>query len=101
MESAHAKEIMDMAVGYLFWRLRAWLWGLKWLTVMNVRRVEYAAGKFDETEIHHGYQHSRTKKATLRAALAMAIMMIAMMGVSTLGDLVATDPDMRRVSLEL
>ena len=90
MEIAQAKEAMNIAVEYIYWRIRARLWGLKWLTIMKVRGVEYAARKFDETEIHHGQRLSRTKKATLGTALAMAIMMIAIMSMSTLGALVAT-----------
>lgn len=90
MESARAKEVMKMAMENLYWRLRARLWDMKWLTVMKVRGIEYAAKKFDETEIHRGHQQFRTKKATVGTALAMVIMMIAIMSMSTLGALVTT-----------
>jgi hypothetical protein len=81
---------MKIAVGSLYWRLRAQLWDMKWLTVMKVRGVEYAARKFDETEIHRGHQQFRTKKVTVGTALAMVIMMVAIMSMSTLGALVTT-----------
>ena len=83
MESAHVKEVMNIAIKSLYWRLQAWLWGLKWLTVMKVRGVEYAARKFDETEIHGSHRQSRTKKATIGTALAIVIMMSAIMSMST------------------
>ena len=82
--------VMKMAVGNFYWQLRARLWDMKWLTVMKVRGVEYAARKFDETEIHRSHHQFRTKKATVGTALAMVIMMIAIMSMSTLGALVTT-----------
>jgi hypothetical protein len=90
MESASVKEDVKIAMGSLYWRLRARLWDMKWLTVMKVRGVEYAARKFDETEIHRGHQQFRTRKVTVGTALAMVIMMIAIMSMSTLGALVTT-----------
>jgi hypothetical protein len=81
---------MKITVGSLYWRLRARLWDMKWLTVMKVRGVEYAARKFDEAEIHRSHQQFRTKKVTVGTALAMVIMMVAIMSMSTLGALVTT-----------
>ena len=63
---------------------------MKWLTVMKIRGVEYAAKKFNETEIHRCNRQFRPKKATVLKALAIVIMGIAVMGMSTFGALVAT-----------
>lgn len=81
---------MKMAMRILYWRLRAWLWDMKLLTVMKIRGIEYAARKFDETEIHRYHQQFRAKKATLIKALAMVIIGIAIMSMTTFGALVAT-----------
>jgi archaellum component FlaG (FlaF/FlaG flagellin family) len=81
---------MKMAVMYLYWRFRAWLWNVKWLTVMKIRGIEYAVRKFDETEIHRCHQQFRTKKATVVKALAILIMSIAIMSMTTYGAFVAT-----------
>jgi hypothetical protein len=81
---------MKMAMRTLYWRLRAWLWDMKLLTVMKVRGIEYAARKFDGTEIHRYHQQFRTKKATVIKALAMMIIGIAIMSMTTFGALVAT-----------
>jgi len=89
MENAHIKEAMTIAFGNLYWQLRARLSDMKWLTVMKVRGVEYATRKF-ESEIHSGHHQFRTRKATLATALVMLIMIGAIMSVSTLGSLVAT-----------
>jgi hypothetical protein len=90
MAGVRAKGMMKMAMRSLYWRLRASLWDMKWLTVMKVRGIEYAARKFDETEIHRCHLQSRTKKATVAKALAMVIISIAIMSMGTFGALVVT-----------
>jgi hypothetical protein len=87
--------VMKMAVRNLYWRLlywrfRAWLWDVKWLMVMKIRGVEYAAGKSDETGIHGYHQQFRMRKATVLKALAIVIMGIAIMGMSAFSAFVAT-----------
>jgi hypothetical protein len=74
----------------VYWRFRAWLWDMKWLTVMKIRGVEYAARKSDETEIHGCHQQFRIRKATVLKALAIVTVGIAVMGMSTFSALVAT-----------
>jgi hypothetical protein len=84
------KEVMKMAMRIIYWRLRAWLWDMKWQTVMKIRGVEYAARKFDETEIHRCHQQFKTKKTIVAKALAMVILSIAIMSMTTFGALVTT-----------
>jgi hypothetical protein len=63
---------------------------MKWRTVMKIRGVEYAARGSDETEVHRCHRQFRAKKATVLKALAIVIMGIAIMCMSTFGALVAT-----------
>lgn len=78
-----------MTMRNLYWRLRAWLWDMKWLIVLKIRGSEYAARKFGELEIH-GSRQLRVKRATLAKVLAILTMSIAITSMSAFGALVVT-----------
>jgi archaellum component FlaG (FlaF/FlaG flagellin family) len=81
---------MNIVMRNIYWRLRAWLWDMKWLAVMKIRGTEYAARKFGEAEIHGFQRQFSSRRATVAKALAMLFIGIAITSASTLGALIAT-----------